>query len=120
MMECLQRHFPNQQIKLLYDVSCTLRKHLQVCNEIVLKCAHACFNTQANSRDDLLAIFQLAIPIFHCYGHKLKCQVRMYIYVACRHIFFNIYNGQLLNLLTILYLNHVNLTECSYWICNFY
>ncbi|XP_065906278.1 uncharacterized protein [Dysidea avara] len=59
MMHCLQQLFPSHDIKLLYDVSCTLQKHLQ-----------------ANSRDDLLSVFHLAIPIFHCFGHKLSCQIQ--------------------------------------------
>ena len=36
MMECLQRNFPNQHIKMLYDVSCTLKKHLQVLTAVQL------------------------------------------------------------------------------------
>ena len=77
MMECLQRNYPNQQIKLLYDVSCTLKKHLQVCDRVImcLLGIQEVYTSQASCRDDLLSVFQLAIPIFHCYGHKLKCQV---------------------------------------------
>ena len=76
MIECLLKCFPNQEIKLLYDVSCTLKSILQVCNcwigdmwiwnNIIM---------QANSCDDLLAAYDLGVPIFHCYGQKLNCQV---------------------------------------------
>ena len=32
MMECLQKIYPNHQINLLYDIACTLHRHLQVYN----------------------------------------------------------------------------------------
>lgn len=35
--------------------------------------------TQANSRSDLTDCFELAIPIFHAYGHKMECQVHYLI-----------------------------------------
>ena len=31
--------------------------------------------TQVNGRSDLTDSFELAIPIFHAYGHKMECQV---------------------------------------------
>ena len=31
--------------------------------------------TQANGRSELTDLFELAIPIFHAYGHKMECQV---------------------------------------------
>ena len=47
--------------------------------KFVMKLLGTCYtrgnDAQASCRDDLLSVFQLAIPIFHCYGHKLKCQV---------------------------------------------
>ena len=41
---------------------------------------------QARNKEALLSKFNLAIPVFHSYGHKLKCQVWYYIiymYVLC-------------------------------------
>ena len=33
---------------------------------------------QAKQRDDLLAKYSFAVPVFHAYGHKAECQVQNY------------------------------------------
>ncbi|XP_078353471.1 uncharacterized protein LOC144638149 isoform X2 [Oculina patagonica] len=50
---------PKGQIIVMYDVACILSKHIQ--------------NNESLSA---LANVPLAIPIFHCYGHKATCQVK--------------------------------------------
>ena len=35
--------------------------------------------TQAHSRSDLTDCFELVIPIFHAYGHKMESQVHYFI-----------------------------------------
>lgn len=37
-------------------------------------------NLQKKNREDLLHFFTFGIPVFHCYGHKMKCQVCMHPY----------------------------------------
>lgn len=76
-MECLQRNYPHQQIKLLYDVSCTLKSIYKLVKKFryLLYKRYTHYDAQGGCCDDLLSVFQLATPIFHCYGHKLKYQV---------------------------------------------
>ncbi|XP_028414296.1 uncharacterized protein LOC114537451 [Dendronephthya gigantea] len=44
---------------LMYDIACVLSNHLQ-----------------GSGQQSLLSNTTLAIPIFHCYGHKASCQVK--------------------------------------------
>ncbi|XP_028411851.1 uncharacterized protein LOC114534588 [Dendronephthya gigantea] len=46
-------------VKITYDIACTLEAHLK-----------------KNEREDILDKVDLAIPIFHCYGHKSSCQIQ--------------------------------------------
>lgn len=97
----------NQQTKvfLLYDVACLLKRHLEVC--IMCTCMYVCgcsiiyeyicmyvytylcvislccFNLkQKRERSDLLTAFNLAVPVFHSYGHKVDCQVMLLLYLT--------------------------------------
>ncbi|XP_066294857.1 uncharacterized protein [Branchiostoma lanceolatum] len=58
--ELLSAVQPGRNLKLhvMYDIACVLTAHLE----------HA-------ERWDLLEAIELAIPIFHCYGHKSSCQI---------------------------------------------
>eukprot|EP00112_Aurelia_sp_Birch-Aquarium-sp1_P007292 Seg1794.4 transcript_id=Seg1794.4/GoldUCD/mRNA.D3Y31 product="hypothetical protein" protein_id=Seg1794.4/GoldUCD/D3Y31 len=60
MEELLRKYKDNQNITiyLMYDIACKLKSHLLV-----------------NHQQHLLHKVTLAIPIFHCYGHKMACQV---------------------------------------------
>ncbi|XP_028403401.1 uncharacterized protein LOC114526098 [Dendronephthya gigantea] len=44
-------------VRVMYDIGCTLSSHLK-----------------KNHRVDILERIDLAIPVFHCYGHKSSCQ----------------------------------------------
>ncbi|XP_046855178.1 uncharacterized protein LOC124448226 [Xenia sp. Carnegie-2017] len=55
---------PALKINILYDVACMLVKHLQF----------VCY--KKNLEDPIVDIFQFSIPIFHCYGHVGRCQVK--------------------------------------------
>jgi hypothetical protein len=46
------------KIYVMYDIACTMQKHLQSLN-----------------RTDILDNVHLCLPTFHCYGHKVPCQV---------------------------------------------
>lgn len=43
----------------MYDIACILSSHLKISGQV-----------------ELLSGVSLAIPIFHCYGHKASCQVQ--------------------------------------------
>lgn len=46
-----------------------------MCDKLVL------FNLkQKKERSDLLTLFNLAVPVFHSYGHKVDCQVMLLLY----------------------------------------
>lgn len=57
LLERLVEEFPDSKIHVMYDIGCLLIKHLQKRNP------------------DLLSQVIISIPVFHCYGHKLACQV---------------------------------------------
>lgn len=47
-----------QKIHVSYDIACLLKKHLQ-----------------KNGHADILENVSLSIPIFHCFGHSVPCQI---------------------------------------------
>ena len=63
----------------MYDVSCTLKKHLEVSmqvehgdrDELIL---HICFR-KVNGPTEVLECVKFSVPSFHAYGHKPACQV---------------------------------------------
>ncbi|KAJ7375262.1 hypothetical protein OS493_002009 [Desmophyllum pertusum] len=57
----LKESLPSNSLKvvLMYDIACILSRHLK-----------------NSSQEELLSDVDLAIPIFHCYGHKASCQVQ--------------------------------------------
>ena len=72
------QHFA--KVHLLYDVACTLDRHLQVRFRCLLikhdmECAVYMYFEQKQGRTDLLGYFKLSVPVFHSYGHKVDCQV---------------------------------------------
>ncbi len=73
----LRHKFPDHHIQLMYDVACTLRKHLEVCYFLLINCNSIIFimHIQSTGQRDLLERTDFAVPIFHAYGHKLDCQV---------------------------------------------
>jgi hypothetical protein len=57
-LEEIRKRPDNSSVIMLYDVACSLVRHLQ------------------NKRYfDLLSFYKFAIPVFHSYGHKVNCQV---------------------------------------------
>ena len=58
----------HEEVHLLYDVACILYRHLQVY-----------FVYCVLGRHDLLGYFQLAVPVFHSYGHKLTVRFASYV-----------------------------------------
>ncbi|CAI8020679.1 hypothetical protein GBAR_LOCUS12350 [Geodia barretti] len=58
LLEKLREKFRNHHIQFMYDIACTLKKHLMNAG-----------------RRDLLETVELAIPVFHAYGHKMACQI---------------------------------------------
>jgi len=58
LLQELLQHVPsNVTLYIMYDVACTLVKHLK------RKC------------DNLLDYMRFALPSFHAYGHNASCQV---------------------------------------------
>ncbi|XP_078676405.1 uncharacterized protein LOC144913536 [Branchiostoma floridae x Branchiostoma belcheri] len=50
----------NLQLQIIYDIACVLKAHL---------------SDPKNKQEDLLAQLELAVPAFHIYGHKTRCQI---------------------------------------------
>ena len=60
----------------MYDIACTLHKHLKVWNtQIAMKYTVIIFTKQLAGRNDMLERIVLCLPTFHCYGHSALCQV---------------------------------------------
>ena len=66
----------SSDIHILYDVSCTLTKHLLVSTGCLclMTCSY-CECSQNHGRTDILERFYFSVPVFHSYGHILECQV---------------------------------------------
>ena len=81
MLEELRQQFPTHHIQLMYDIACTLEstcrfaEKVYVCDKYIYSAHFIPNNLQANDRSDFADFFELAIPIFHAYGHKMECQV---------------------------------------------
>ncbi|XP_019617792.1 PREDICTED: uncharacterized protein LOC109465093 isoform X2 [Branchiostoma belcheri] len=52
----------NLQLRVIYDIACVLKSHLQV-------------PRSGNAQENLSQHLQFAIPSFHIYGHKTHCQI---------------------------------------------
>lgn len=61
MQEMSQQISPDIQLYMMYDVACTLVKHLKL--------------TKDGSY--LLDRWKFALPSFHAYGHNAACQVKL-------------------------------------------
>ncbi len=66
-----------KKVHVLYDVACSLSKHLEVRFKIINILFHF-YNKQNQGRHDLNKFFEFAVPVFHAYGHKVDCQVRSF------------------------------------------
>ncbi|KAL3859476.1 hypothetical protein ACJMK2_009696 [Sinanodonta woodiana] len=58
LLEKIVAENKNVDIHVMYDIACLLESHLK-----------------KNQRMDLLDAVKLSIPAFHCYGHKMACQI---------------------------------------------
>ncbi|XP_041347017.1 uncharacterized protein LOC121366761 isoform X2 [Gigantopelta aegis] len=58
LVEKLLAETHNQQLHVFYDIACLLKSHLK-----------------KNKKYDILEKVNLVLPIFHCYGHKMNCQI---------------------------------------------
>lgn len=59
LCEQLRQLYPNQKVQLMYDIACSLERHLK-----------------GNNRSDILDHFEFAVPVFHAYGHESACQMK--------------------------------------------
>ncbi|CAG2236403.1 unnamed protein product [Mytilus edulis] len=67
LMKLLLNDNNGQKMHVSYDIACLLKKHLQ-----------------KNGHEDILKKVSFSIPIFHCYGHGVPCQVVPLLY---QHVF---------------------------------
>ncbi|XP_033743002.1 uncharacterized protein LOC117329255 [Pecten maximus] len=58
LLQKMMEDHHDSQLCIMYDIACMLHNHLK-----------------KRERNDILSNVQLAIPIFHCYGHKMACQL---------------------------------------------
>lgn len=71
LVEELVRRIPaSVDMNIMYDISCTLVKHLK-----------------ANKNGFLLDHVQFSIPSFHAYGHNAACQVTSYLFATALHLY---------------------------------
>ncbi|XP_066300346.1 uncharacterized protein [Branchiostoma lanceolatum] len=64
----------NMKLRVVYDIGCILKAHLKRTGQV-----------------DLLSKIDLAIPIFHLYGHKTPCQI---LYSTRRKVGFGLTDGE--------------------------
>ena len=84
----------------MYDIACTLVKHLEVTTSIAagyhvyahsllylydIVCFISCptYHLQGTGSTEILERVHFAIPSFHAYGHKADCQVLTFIVSLC-------------------------------------
>ena len=71
----LSRHMSSgSDLYFMYDIACTLYRHLQVGVHLSMSCRKMFF--QSIGRADLLSSCHLCLPTFHSYGHNASCQVQ--------------------------------------------
>ncbi|CAG2209726.1 unnamed protein product [Mytilus edulis] len=58
LLELLLKKNSDRQMHISYDIACLLKKHLEKAG-----------------RNDLLEKLTFSVPIFHCYGHSISCQI---------------------------------------------
>ena len=75
LLEKLKERFPHHHIQFMYDIACTLKKHLMVGKLFIFR-VYPLLKTCSECWSDLRERTELAIPVFHAYGHKMACQVR--------------------------------------------
>ena len=68
------------KVNILYDVACTLSKHLEVSafKSNGISSLH-CIINRIEAGKIFHIFFDFAIPVFHSYGHKVDCQVERLI-----------------------------------------
>ena len=82
MLEKILEDMQSKQISevyMMYDIACTLSSHLKV-KWPILRTVNIAFSSiclQKLGRTDILSRTHLCLPTFHCYGHKLSCQVSL-------------------------------------------
>ncbi|XP_071138989.1 uncharacterized protein [Mytilus edulis] len=58
LLELLLKKNSDRQMHISYDIACLLKKHLEKAG-----------------RNDFLKKLTFSVPIFHCYGHSISCQI---------------------------------------------
>ena len=76
----IRDNHPNEvDISVMYDVACTLVRHLKVIyKECVMQYGLPLTILQANDAEGSLASMNYAVPAFHAYAHTPSCQVIAY------------------------------------------
>ena len=78
MLEHICENSPkDSDVFVMYDIACTFSQHLKA-RKIMLLCMHLKYLfIQSQNRTDILERVKLCLPAFHCYGHKVSCQVSL-------------------------------------------
>ena len=78
LQEVIHTYQDEVKVYVMYDIACTLKKHLEVCIYIYDTICMEEFTLilfQRIGSTEILNRVQFALPTFHSYGHKPECQV---------------------------------------------
>ena len=75
LLEMTQSYPTDVKIHVMYDIACTLKKHMEVSNMIFDTMSVLCIIFKRTGCEEVLGRVEFALPSVHAYGHKPQCQV---------------------------------------------